>query len=275
MDLLYEFLFSQENNALNEIVFANTFHEKGVDVFIHIPKTAGTTLNTILGDSAEVLACTHDVMSISSLYKNETDKSILLSGHRPLEFYKTHLHIANRRNIFTAIRDPIDLAISFFNFAITMSEDEESKWFTFYKDTVQEWKSSDTSTQKWFERYLESAFFELNVKDIFYKFLGSPLDAQNDTRAIFNNLLQHGVVLIKSNNINSYFGSSDKVNQLHTNTSTRYIQKHTLNFDTIYDLSKRLAAPIEFFTLLNNFSDWVNHGVLDFTKISSTKVKNK
>lgn len=268
-DLLYDFLYSEESKLVCDIVYAKTFIDRGVDIFIHINKTAGSSLNTLLGVNYDILNGKHDAASISSLYSNSENRNILLSGHRYLDFYESNFPLTQVRRIFTVVRDPIDLAISFFNFALTMADNDHPAWGLLYKDIVSTWRATSDKPINWFERYLESDFFAFNVKGIFYKFLGSKFDSPEDIRAIFNNLLRHGVIVIKPEQINTYFKNDEVLEEVRSNESIKYINRESLPFDAMYALTKRLTPEIEFYSMLNNFSEWENNGVLDFNLINT------
>ena len=270
MKLLYEFLFSEENNLICEIVLAKTFYEKGVDLFIHINKTAGSTLNMLLrSESVETLSCQFNAITISGLYKNNNWKSLLISGHRPLSFYLSTLDLLQVRKIVTVIRDPIDIAISFFNYALTMDQTNDPNWGEYYSRIVLSWKVNGKTYQNWFETYLDSVFFKENVKNIFHKFFGVSGDLPENSRALFNNLLIVGAVLLKPQKVNEYFSNTDMHNQVMENQSIKFVTRNSLNFDTVLNLSTKLAPDVAFYTLLNNFSQWQNDGVLDFKQIKS------
>jgi hypothetical protein len=90
-------------------------------IFLHVPKTAGTTLKTILSRQYgpdEIAKCYYDkpdktlkgqLEKILSLSKSQADRIKIVMGHMG---FGLHEHLAWPCTYFTVLRDPIDRAIS-------------------------------------------------------------------------------------------------------------------------------------------------------------------
>lgn len=90
-----------------------------LDIFLHIPKTAGTTLHNIIwreypeGTVYTLDYATHTVESFKRLDPAGQAKIRLLTGH--LE-YGVHNDLNRPTRYFTIMRDPIELVLSFYYF---------------------------------------------------------------------------------------------------------------------------------------------------------------
>jgi len=270
-DLLYDFLYSEENKTLGEIVFAKTFAQSGIEVFIHIPKTAGSSVNVLCSEQATVLtgACSK-IEKLFQLYMERGTRNIriVLSGHRSISLYSEHINLAGSDRIVTVIRDPIDLAVSYYNFAVSMAESNDPEWGRSYLDHVDKWKLSGTSHDQWFINYIDSAFFDEALKNIYYQYLGDKADSPSDVRSIISNLLRVGAVIVKPEKVNLFFGGGEGVAEVRENVSNKYISRSSLNFDTKLHLRKALASSVEFYALLDSFEEWTSHGIVDFKRLN-------
>ncbi|MDQ0200223.1 sulfotransferase family 2 domain-containing protein [Neobacillus ginsengisoli] len=97
-------------------------NENKIYIFQHIPKTAGSTLQSILKkqyDSEELYIANRGEMMISKLNdlsKNEWEKIKCLNGH---VLFGIHEHLSNRPfEYYTMLRDPVEHVISEYYFIL-------------------------------------------------------------------------------------------------------------------------------------------------------------
>jgi hypothetical protein len=269
LGLLHDFVFSDENKVMGEIIFAKTIESAGTDIFIHIPKTAGTTVNNLLEADATLLrnAC-FDISTLVALYReNSQCRRIVLSGHRTLEFYDRAINLSDVGVIFTSIRDPIDIAISYFNFAFTMVRNNDEAWGVQWRPFVEEWQSSGDGPSDWFVNYCGSEFFRRNVSNIYFDYLGEPGSSPDDARAIIDNMLRFGVFAIRSDRVNDFVSGSEGREGLNKNKSDAVVTRDTLSFDILLHLRRLMPTNMEFYALLDNFSTWRKSGYVDFREV--------
>lgn len=91
-------------------------------IFLHIPKTAGTTLHDIIErnyDPAAVCTFGSDahaaVADFKNLSLNEREQVRLLRGHMA---FGLHEYLPITDDYFTILRDPVDRVISYYNFIL-------------------------------------------------------------------------------------------------------------------------------------------------------------
>ncbi|CAG9272190.1 sulfotransferase family 2 domain-containing protein [Burkholderia cepacia] len=269
LGLLHDLVFSEENKVIGEIVFAKTIENKGMDIFIHIPKTAGTTVNNLLDANSTLLrnAC-FDISTLVALYRDHTQsRRIVFSGHRTLEFYDRTINLSDVGVIFTSIRDPIDVAISYFNFAFTMVRNNDEAWGAQWRPFVDEWQSSGAGPSDWFVNYCGSEFFRRNVSNIYFDYLGEPSNSPDDARAIIDNMLRFGVFAVKSDRVNDFIADSEGGERLEKNKSDAVVTRDTLGFDILLHLRRLMPTNVEFYALLDHFSTWRKSGYVDFRAV--------
>ncbi|WP_175820487.1 hypothetical protein [Burkholderia sp. BCC0419] len=269
LGLFYDLVFSEENKVMGEIVYAKTIESRGMDIFIHIPKTAGTTVNNLLETNASLLrnAC-FDISTLVAMYREEQQaRRIIFSGHRTLEFYDRSINLSDIGVIFTSIRDPIDIAISYFNFAFTMVRSNDEAWGAQWRPFVEEWQSSGAGPSDWFVNYCGSEFFRRNVSNIYFDYLGDPGKSPDDARAIVDNMLRFGVFAVRSDRVNDFVSDSAGGEKLEKNKSDAVVTRDTLSFDILLHLRRLMPTNVEFYALLDSFSTWRKSGYVDFRAV--------
>lgn len=96
-------------------------NENKVSIFQHIPKTAGSTLRSILKkhyNSDEICIANRDEMikKLNDLSENELDKIKCLNGH---VLFGIHEHLSNRPyEYYTMLRDPVEHVLSEYYFIL-------------------------------------------------------------------------------------------------------------------------------------------------------------
>lgn len=92
-------------------------HEKPL-IFMHIPKTAGTTINQILYNEykGEKIFTFHRAISISDFNKLSDSQKLEISVFNGHFAFGIHEYYPSRINYFTFLRNPIERAISGYNF---------------------------------------------------------------------------------------------------------------------------------------------------------------
>lgn len=268
-ELLHDLIFSEENKVMGEIVYAKTIENQGMDIFIHIPKTAGTTVNNLLETDATLLrnSC-FDISTLVAMYReNSRARRIIFSGHRTLEFYDRTINLSEIGVIFTSIRDPIDIAISYFNFAFTMVRNNDEAWGAQWRPFVEEWQRGSDNPSDWFVNYCGSDFFNRNVSNIYFDYLGGRDSPPEDARAIIDNMLRFGVFAVKSDLVNDFVSDSEGGERLEKNKSEAVVTRDTLGFDILLHLRRLMPANMEFYALLDNFSTWRKSGYVDFRAV--------
>jgi hypothetical protein len=117
-----------QENILRNILL--TFTEKQRDVFIHVPKCAGTDLVLNLGprrlllprmieieswiDKTELFLALHDLMQAMPYYDR-----LFVYGHISLSYYIDTVGVRAGDEIFSVIRNPFELMLSQANYAVT------------------------------------------------------------------------------------------------------------------------------------------------------------
>jgi Sulfotransferase family len=95
-------------------------------VYLHIPKSAGTShrsyLDIVYGESKVLW---YGLNSDSEKFNAaEAESAMALGGHKPLEFYPRSLPA-----LYTSVvRDPVQRAVSFFHYCITLPEVQSVEW---------------------------------------------------------------------------------------------------------------------------------------------------
>jgi hypothetical protein len=96
-------------------------NENKISIFQHIPKTAGSTLRSILiknYDSGEVCVANREEMitKLNDLSEDELEKIKCLNGH---VLFGIHEHLSNRPyEYYTLLRDPVEHVISEYYFIL-------------------------------------------------------------------------------------------------------------------------------------------------------------
>jgi hypothetical protein len=117
----------QENILRNILI---SFPEKSRDVFIHVPKCAGTDLILNIGprrlvlpkmieveswvDKPELFLALRDLIQAMPYYDR-----LFVYGHIPLSYYADRVGIRAGDQVFSVIREPFDLMLSQANYAVT------------------------------------------------------------------------------------------------------------------------------------------------------------
>lgn len=267
-EILYEFIFSEENLTCGHLIYASTF-QVPVRIFVHIPKTAGTSLNSEMNNNSILLtnddAC--DVLDLISRYSlGAPRKPIVLSGHRTLAFYDKYFDLCRAEQIFTIIRDPIDLAISFFNYSISKFKSNDVAWLSRHGAAVEMWLSAGGGGRSTFIKFIDSPFFNENVSEIYSRYLGGDIASSDEGgRSIIDNLARLGVLVVHVDKVDEYFFKPGKNRKFRENVSENFISRKDIDFDLLTHLKNRLAGPYEFYNLLDNFNCWRESGVIDFS----------
>jgi hypothetical protein len=111
--------------------FLDAFSDKNRLLFIHIPKCAGTDLRAKLLpkfvslsldlSSQDWTADNERLAALGAAARSaESTDEILVYGHLQLDFYLAKVGARVQDRIFTVIRDPVEIAISQANYAITI-----------------------------------------------------------------------------------------------------------------------------------------------------------
>jgi hypothetical protein len=128
---LHAALMSKEFQSRAVFNFLTAFPEKRRLVFIHIPKCAGSDLTHHL--APRFLSMPHRLTSEAWVSKPELFEAlamaarlvqaageIFVSGHIELDAYLRAVGYRPQDRIFTVLRDPLDIALSQANYAVTL-----------------------------------------------------------------------------------------------------------------------------------------------------------
>jgi hypothetical protein len=267
-DLLHEFIFSEENRTCGHLIYAETFRAPAI-VFVHIPKTAGTSINVALEKSCTLLT-NDDIFSISDLISRYSEgppnRPVVLSGHRTLSFYEQYFPLHRVDQIFTVVRDPIDLAISFFNYAMDKLHGTDNAWLARHSSSVSAWKHSSNDIKSTFHNYLDSRFFSENVTNIYCKYLnsGGSENQKDASRQTIDNLARLGVTVVRIDKTTEFISTICPTPDIGSmaNISPKLITRDDLSYDEVDNIRQRLESDYSFFHALDNFADWRHHGIL-------------
>jgi hypothetical protein len=129
-DYINQMLLSEDfqTNIIN--IFLNAYQDKKRLLFVHIPKCAGSDLSnhlvtkypsigqmlgaTVWTSGKEFFACLRDI-----ILRMKFSDSIFVRGHLNLAYYLSSNLIRPGDDIFTVIRDPLEIAISHVNYILT------------------------------------------------------------------------------------------------------------------------------------------------------------
>jgi len=107
--------------------------------FLHIPKTAGTSLNDLIaGLFPQELVTTH-IESNNELFQNRSLLKVMmfLSGHIPFRNIKKRINLEEYFKL-TVLRDPFQQLISHLNCVQSLSENTSSKFFKNHAPEIKE-----------------------------------------------------------------------------------------------------------------------------------------
>jgi hypothetical protein len=148
--LLREILYSQnfQNRVVNSVLEA--YPEFQRLIFVHIPRTAGTHLETQLAErypvihenwNSETWFTREQLFNILAEFTRELtfSKAVLVTGHVPLTKYiQTNLLRPGDR-VFSIVRDPLETALSQLNYVLTRFQ--ANIGLHPYQPDVQDWLS--------------------------------------------------------------------------------------------------------------------------------------
>jgi hypothetical protein len=147
-------------------LIARAFADKQRRIFIHIPKTAGSDLTEGLRQFSPALREGDFKAGVSTpeeMYMGLREFAIGIPyadlitfiGHERLTWYQTHDLIRPNDDVFTILRDPVDMVFSFVSYVLTMCEKVRTQprrdvqiWLrAMGLDEVPEWPSPDARVE--------------------------------------------------------------------------------------------------------------------------------
>jgi hypothetical protein len=111
--------------------FVRAFPEKKRLIYIHIPRCAGTHFRVNVGsrhpqipNSLQDVAATSKIEMLQAISKVsrvvDVFDSVVLSGHRRIDYFLRRIGVRAGDEVFTSMRDPLDLVISISNYVIKL-----------------------------------------------------------------------------------------------------------------------------------------------------------
>lgn len=247
--------------------------------FIHIPKTAGVTVSTILRKNPEWFCwdltpgggfsgVKEDIfIQQIAKFQRSKNKDIMLTGHVFLRQLLNEKLIRSYDQSFAVMRHPIDIFISLINYIITrIVEDpgasDSLRWSGWLlSDGVKPPLRHDDNNEKLIEEIIFSKNIQKHYRNIITQFLG---DGKTFESA-YENILKSNITIVDISVLNQYLYEAFhlKVGNYTANVSNKYIKdKHSLSnncYEYIYD--KLCGIDIELYNYIqqkmNEFDDKV------------------
>jgi len=132
--------FGDKNfNYFNNFKFYNNTKQKDKIFFLHIPKTAGSSLNNMLSKKFRRKQVKFHIESDrANQFKNiDLQKLKLISGHVHLHQLIKHISLHNFLRV-TVVRDPFQQLISHLNWVRFISSNSQKKFFMNYSEPIRE-----------------------------------------------------------------------------------------------------------------------------------------
>lgn len=145
---------------------ANSINKKDKILFLHIPKTAGTSVNLMLSKGFQTNRIKlHAESERSSRYKDINWQNFdFISGHLLLRELTTLIPAHNNVLKITILRNPIQQLLSHINWVKYISNDTNSKFFKNHPDDIKDFSLKLREIN--FNKANEVIFFLENMPDI-------------------------------------------------------------------------------------------------------------
>ena len=143
---------------------------KAPQVYLHIPKSAGTAhrthLQMVYGESKVLW---YGINSDAEKYDpSEADSYMAVGGHKPIRFYPPSL-----KPMYTSVvREPIERAVSFFNYSTEEPRSHSAEWTEIRAKDRQKWIDSGVDPESLFPHWSlfpSFCFFSYSQKFLFCK----------------------------------------------------------------------------------------------------------
>ena len=112
--------FNNKKLAIKSIVSSTYLADDAVTLFSHVPKTAGTSIESIIAKNFALAECLHinapDLNNLPQIINVKQNRPKYICGHHPMHGLIYQLLPVQPLFHFTMLRDPVDRVLSYYNY---------------------------------------------------------------------------------------------------------------------------------------------------------------